>query len=84
MNAKTNPSGFAKLVAGIACTVLALALYMWVREHSPYAGLGELVLQMDTYIIEEPFYSMILLFAGGIGSVGILFIILGALALVKR
>lgn len=84
MKGKTNPSGFAKLVAGIACTVLALLLYMWVREHSPYAGLGELVLQMDTYIIEEPFYSMILLFAGGIGSVGILLIVLGALRQIKR
>lgn len=69
------------LVVGLILAVSGLALYLWMRAHSPHMGLGEmigdLVTDPDAYYIREPIYSGLVLLSAVSGLVGFVLIARG-------
>lgn len=59
------------IVGGIFAIVIALAIGLWAHAHSPHMGFGEMLMHWDSYIIKEPFYSIIMLIAATAGIVGV-------------
>lgn len=66
-----------KIIVGAIATIAALAIYLWARSHSPHMGFGELITKLDSYIIKEHIYSLIVLVAASIGLFGVICIVLG-------
>lgn len=66
-----------KIIVGGIASIAALAIYLWARSHSPHMGFGEMITKLDSYIIKEPIYSLIVLVAASIGLIGIISIVLG-------
>lgn len=67
-----------KIVGGIASALAGLLIYLWASRHSPYNPLGAIVAGgLDSYVLKEPFYTVILLIAVGLGLLGISLLVLG-------
>lgn len=73
------------MVGGVTYALLGLFLFLWASWHSPHMGIGDMITQgMDNYILKEPFYTFILLFAAALGLLGITLFVLGLVAQSKR
>jgi hypothetical protein len=66
-----------RIVAGVVAIAIALAISFWAHAHSPHMGFGEMLMNLDSYIIKEPFYSVIMIIAAITGVFGILAIVRG-------
>jgi len=75
----------ALMVGGATYALLGLFLFLWASRHSPRMGIGDMITQgMDNYILNEPLYTFILLFAAALGLIGIALFVLGLVAQSKR
>lgn len=73
------------IAGGIAFALFGLLVFLWASRHSPHMGLGDMVTQgMSQYILKEPLYTFILLFAAALGLLGIALFVLGLVAQSKR
>lgn len=73
------------MVGGVTYALLGLFLFLWASRHSPYMGVGEMLTQgMEHYILKEPLYTLVLLFAAGLGLIGIALFVLGLVAQSRR
>ena len=73
-----------KIVAGIVWALVGLFVYLWASRHSPYNPLGAMMTGgLENYILKEPFYTVILLVAAGLGLLGISQLVLGVIARAK-
>lgn len=74
-------SGVFCLLGGFASAMLGLFVGLWAHAHSPHTGFGELLVKVSNdphaYILNEPFYTIVCLFAGGLGLVGFVLLVLG-------
>jgi hypothetical protein len=71
-----SPSG--KIIWGIAWALVGLFIYLWASRHSPYNPLGAMMAGgLENYVLKEPFYTVILLVAAGLGLLGISQLVLG-------
>jgi len=69
-----------KEVPAIAYALLGLFIYLWASRHSPYNPLGAIVAGgLGNYVLKEPFYTVILLVAAGLGLLGISQLVLGVI-----
>jgi len=75
--AETVGNSGARIFAGIVAIAGALAISFWAHEHSPHMGFGELLMHWDGYIIKEPIYSVIMIFAVMMGVLGVIAIVRG-------
>ena len=66
-----------RIYLGLAFALAGLGLYLWVARHSPYMGFGEMLANLDGYIIKEPLFSAIVLIAAGMGLTGLALAALG-------
>ena len=67
-----------KIVAGIVWALGGLFIYLWASRHSPYNPLGAMMAGgLENYVLKEPFYTVILLAAAGLGLLGISLLVLG-------
>jgi len=74
-----------KLVGGVVFALLGLFMFLWASRHSPYMGIGEMLTQgMEHYILKEPLYTFLLLFAAGLGLIGVALFVLGLVAQSRR
>lgn len=74
----TPPSPSNKIVGGIIGVLVGLFIYLWASRHSPYNPLGAMMAGgLENYILKEPFYTVILLVAAGLGLLGISLLVLG-------
>lgn len=74
-----------KLVGGVVFAPLGLFIFPWASRHSPYLGIGEMLTQgMEHYILKEALYTLVLLFAAGLGLIGITLFVLGPVAQARR
>ena len=71
-------------ISGFFGIILGLFIFLWARAHSPHMGFGEMLTKFNSYVIKEPQYSFILLFAAGLGIVGIVLLTLGIGFAIKR
>jgi len=73
------------LVGGGAFAALGFLLFLWVSRHSPYMDVGSLLTQgSDHYLIKEPFYTVTLLLAAGLGLIGLALCVVGVAAYINR
>jgi hypothetical protein len=78
-------SQFGVIVIGVIWTLLGLFIYLWASRHSPYMDFGGMLMGgLDNYIIKEPAYSVIVLIAAVLGLLGIVQLVLGLAAEVKK
>jgi hypothetical protein len=71
-------SPFGKIIWGIAWTLVGLFVYLWAGGHSPYNPLGAMMAGgLESYVLKEPFYTVMLLVAAGLGLLGISQLVLG-------
>ena len=73
---ENKPSATSLQVSGGVAIAIAIGLFMWARAHSPNMGFGEMMTQMDSYILKPPVYY-------GAIIIAVLFAIGGAINLVK-
>jgi len=67
-----------KIVGGIISALAGLLIYLWASRHSPYNPLGAMMAGgLENYVLKEPFYTIILLVAAGLGLLGISLLVLG-------
>ena len=57
---------------GVVLLVLGLITWLWVRGHSPHMGLGEMMANMDNWILKEPVYSMVVVTAALLALFGVI------------
>ena len=55
---------------GVVFIGVALAIYFWARAHSPHMGFGEMLTNLNGWVINEPVYSFILIVAAVIAIFG--------------
>lgn len=78
----TSPSG--SIVGGILCALVGLFIYLWASRHSPYNPFGAMMTGgLENYVLKEPFYTVILLVAAGLGLLGISLLVLGLISRAK-
>ena len=67
-----------KIVGGILSSLAGLFIYLWASRHSPYSPLEAMMAGgLENYVLKEPFYTVILLAAAGLGLLGISVLSLG-------
>ncbi len=72
------PSLSGSIGGGIACALVGLFVYLWASRHSPYNPLGAMMMGgLENYVLKEPFYTIVLLVAAGLGLLGIALLVLG-------
>ena len=72
------PSLSGSIGEGIVWALVGLSIYLWASRHSPYNPLDAIVAGgLDNYVLKEPFYTVILLAAAGLGLLGISLLVLG-------
>lgn len=76
MAESTRNSG-GSIAGGLVAVVIALAIALWAHSHSPHMGFGEMLMNWDSYIIKEPFYSIIMMIAATSGIAGIVAVVRG-------
>jgi hypothetical protein len=75
---QTPPSSSGKIFGGILSALVGLFIYLWASRHSPYNPLGAMMMGgLESYVLKEPFYTVILLAAAGLGLRGISLLVLG-------
>jgi len=72
------------MIGGIVCLILSLSVFLWAKEHSPNMGFGEMLMKMDSYYIKQPVYNILLIFCALLGLIGIINVLLGTQAYIKR
>jgi hypothetical protein len=77
MSNETRSGSALKVTSGVVQLVIALAIYLWASNHSPHMGFFEALSKLDSYVIKEPVYSVILLTAAIIALLGVIQIIRG-------
>ena len=61
MNKQKSSGG--KILKGVVFILLGLIIWLWVRGHSPHMDFGEMLSNMDNWMLKEPFYSVVIIFA---------------------
>jgi len=74
---ETARNSGSRIFGGVVAVVAALAISLWAHGHSPHMGFGEMLMNWDSYIIKEPFYSIIMILAATTGIVGAVAIVRG-------
>jgi len=67
-------SGKFCVPVGFVSVMLGLFVGLWARAHSPHMSWGEMVMkigQPGAYVLKEPFYIIVCLFAGGLVLTGL-------------
>jgi len=63
---------------GVVQIAIALGIYLWASNHSPHMGFfATVTTAIDSYIIKEPTYSIILVIAAILGVLGIIAVVRG-------
>jgi len=65
------------LAFGVIELIVALAIFLWARNHSPHVTFFEALSRLNSYVIQEPFYSIILLLAAAIAILGVVQVVRG-------
>lgn len=77
-NSALIPSLSGSIGGGIVWALVGLFIYLWASRHSPYNPLGAMMAGgLENYVLKEPFYTVILLVAAGLGLLGISQLVLG-------
>lgn len=66
-----------QIIAGSICPVLGLLAYFWARRHSPHLTIVRMLAKLDSYIINEPFYTLLLFGSAALGVIGVVLLVLG-------
>lgn len=74
----------SKIIWGIIYVILGLIIYLWVNQHSPHMGFGEMMTNLGSYYIKEPLYTIIILVAAILGLNGVVLLIRGVVAEAKH
>jgi hypothetical protein len=74
---ETARNSNSRIVGGIVAIVIALVISLWAHGHSPHMGLGEMLMNWNSYIINEPFYSIIMIAAATTAIAGMIAIVRG-------
>lgn len=69
-----------QIIGGSICPVLGLLIYFWARQLFPHLTFGKMLTKLDSYIVYEPFYSLLLLVSVALALVGVVLLVLGLTA----
>lgn len=69
-----------KIIGGAIYLIIGLSIYLWASSHSPNMSYGEMLTKMDTYILKQPAYNIIIILAAIFGIGGIVLIIQGVIS----
>ena len=67
-----NGSKSGMQAGGVLCIAGAVALGLWARSHSPHMGFMEMANKMDSYILQENVYNVMIIIAALLGLMGII------------
>jgi len=67
---KPGPSPLRHLFSGVVCSAIGIALYLWAKEHSPYANFATKLSRLDGYVLKEQAYLMVIAIAALFGLGG--------------
>ena len=66
-----------KIALGVILILAALGVFLWANQHSPNMGIGEMLTKLDSYIIKQPWYNILLIACAASGIGGAILIIKG-------
>jgi ABC-type transport system involved in multi-copper enzyme maturation permease subunit len=81
---KSNKNITSKIVIGVGNIIAGLIIYLWASSHSPHMDPAEMLMNYDSYVLKEPIYSIIIIFAAILGIGGIAFLVRDLLAYNKN
>lgn len=67
---KQNPVNW-NVLKGIVFIMIGLIIWLWSREHSPYMGLGEMLMDTDNWVFKKPFYLGVIMTAALFSLLGV-------------
>jgi hypothetical protein len=67
----------SQILRGSILLFAALVIYLWARDHSPHMGFGQMLMRLDSYILNPPIYNSVLLICVLLSAAGIVNLVRG-------
>lgn len=66
-----------QIIAGSICPMFALLVYFWAKRHFPHLTISHMLEKFDSYVMQEPFYTLLLLGSAALALFGVVLLVLG-------